>query len=444
MKSWVKAWLVAGVGCCVCGAVLTGIGVASGGGKYVKAADLNKMDGAAKKGDNEVLLEKTKLDEFDSVDISMTNMNLQVVPSDDRSCYISYQASNQTKDPMSYQVKDGKLTIRENDNTGKFYYHVDIGFLSGLLGGGQITTDENVVTLYIPEEQEWKMADIKTDMSNIMLNGCKIENGTVQSNSGDIYFKNCDFDNLKIDSDMGDIHFVGTEDVMGAWNIQIDTDMGNIDVDDALGGKVKEDEDDYDPSYTQKGKGGNLVIQTNINAFGAFAMSGVGAHSKIEGIVFLPIMSMSMALPTFVSQNIGAGEYERAKKGAAVGTISSMVLAELVGILYFIWAPYAMRIFVNAPEAIEFGVIHCRTTALFFFLLAFSHCAAGVMRGCGKSFMPMAAMLAFWCGVRILYVSIAIQIVPVFQTISWAYPLTWFLSSVAFFVSLVRMDWKKL
>ncbi len=263
MKSWVKAWLVAGVGCCVCGAILTGIGVASDGGKYVKAADLNKMDGAAKKGDNEVLLEKTKLDDFDSVDISMTDMNLQVVPSDDRSCYISYQASDQTKDPMSYQVKDGKLTIQENDNTGKFYYHVDIGFLSGLLGGGPVTTDENVVTLYIPEEQEWKMADIKTDMSNIMLNGCKIENGIVQSNSGDIYFKNCDFDNLKIDSDMGDIHFVGTEDVMGAWNIQIDTDMGDIDVDDALGGKVKEDEDDCDLSYTQKGKGGNLVIQTD-------------------------------------------------------------------------------------------------------------------------------------------------------------------------------------
>ena len=87
------------------------------------------------------------------------------------------------------------------------------------------------------------------------------------------------------------------------------------------------------------------MIQTNINAFGAFAMSGVGAHSKIEGIVFLPIMSMSMALPTFVSQNIGAGEYERAKKGAAVGTISSMILAELVGILYFIGAPYAIDVY---------------------------------------------------------------------------------------------------
>ena len=67
MKSWVKAWLGAGVGCLVCGVVLTGIGVASGGNKYVKAADLNKMDGAAKKEDNEALLSKTKIDNFDSV-----------------------------------------------------------------------------------------------------------------------------------------------------------------------------------------------------------------------------------------------------------------------------------------------------------------------------------------------------------------------------------------
>ena len=64
MKRWAKVWLaagVAGVGCCVCGAALTGIGVASGGSKYVKSADLNKMDGAAKKSDNEMVLEKQSL-----------------------------------------------------------------------------------------------------------------------------------------------------------------------------------------------------------------------------------------------------------------------------------------------------------------------------------------------------------------------------------------------
>ena len=263
MKSWVKAWLGAGVGCLVCGVVLTGIGVASGGNKYVKAADLNKMDGAAKKEDNEALLAKTKIDNFDSVDISMTDMNLQVVCSEDQSCYISYHASDQKEEPISYQVEDNKLTIQENGNAGKSYFHVDIGFLSGFFNREALTTDENVVTIYVPEGQKWKLADIKSDMSNILLNGCEIENGAVQTDSGDIFFKNCDFNNLKVKTDMGDLCFIGKEDVMRTWNIQVNTDMGDINVDDALTGKMVEDQEDCDISYTQKGTGGNLLIQTD-------------------------------------------------------------------------------------------------------------------------------------------------------------------------------------
>ena len=175
MKRGVKAWLAAGIGCCVCGAVLLGIGAASGGSKYVKEADLNRLEGSAKRSDNEAVLEKTKLDDFDSVDISMSDMNLQVVSSDDQFCYIAYQASDQKKEPISYQVRDGKLTIHENSNDSKSYYHVDIGFLSGFLGGNPLTTDENVVTLYVPEGQKWKMANIKSDMGNVLLNDCEIE-----------------------------------------------------------------------------------------------------------------------------------------------------------------------------------------------------------------------------------------------------------------------------
>lgn len=186
---------------------------------------------------------------------------------------------------------------------------------------------------------------------------------------------------------------------------------------------------------------GNIVIQSNINAFGAYAMSGHGAYAKVEGFVFLPIMSMSMALPTFVSQNLGAREYERAKKGTVFGILSGMILAELIGGLLYLGAPYALRFFVDSAEAVEFGIIHSRTVAPFFFLLAFSHCAAGVMRGCGKSFVPMVTMLLFWCGVRIIYVTLAVRAYPVFQTISWAYPLTWSLSSVVFLLFLLKSDW---
>ncbi len=186
---------------------------------------------------------------------------------------------------------------------------------------------------------------------------------------------------------------------------------------------------------------GNIVIQSNINSFGEFAMSGHGAYVKLEGLVFLPIMSMSMALPTFISQNLGARQYDRAKKGAAFGILSGMALAELVGVAFLFAAPPALRFFVDDAQAVQFGAVHARVVAPFFFLLAFSHCAAGVLRGCGKSFVPMATMLAFWCCVRVAYVTLAVRAFPVFQTISWAYPLTWSLSSVVLLLFLLKSDW---
>lgn len=188
---------------------------------------------------------------------------------------------------------------------------------------------------------------------------------------------------------------------------------------------------------------GNLTVQTNINSFGSYAMAGVGAYSKIEGFVFLPIMSMSMSLPTFVSQNLGAKQYERAKKGSVFGILFGVVTAEILGVIIYFAAPSFLKIFVDTAESVSYGTIHAKTTALFFFLLALSHCAAGVLRGCGKAFIPMATMLAFWCGVRVVYVTSILKIIPKFQMISWAYPLTWSLSSIVFLIILFRMDWSK-
>lgn len=186
---------------------------------------------------------------------------------------------------------------------------------------------------------------------------------------------------------------------------------------------------------------GNIVVQTNINSFGAYAMSGAGAYQKVEGFVFLPIMSMSMALPTFISQNLGAAKYDRAKKGAVFGIFSGMAMAEIIGVVFYMWSPLALRLFVDSPQAIAYGTIHAKTVSLFFFLLAFSHCAAGVLRGCGKSLIPMIAMLSSWCGIRIVYVTTALSIYHEYKMIAWAYPLTWFLSSAAFFIFLLKSDW---
>ena len=51
----------------------------------------------------------------------------------------------------------------------------------------------------------------------------------------------------------------------------------------------------------------NVVVQANINSFGKIAMAACGTYSKLEGFAFLPIISFTMALTTYTSQNLGAG-----------------------------------------------------------------------------------------------------------------------------------------
>ena len=185
----------------------------------------------------------------------------------------------------------------------------------------------------------------------------------------------------------------------------------------------------------------NLVVQTNINAFGAAAMAGCGAHSKIEGFAFLPVTCFSMALATFVGQNLGAHKYDRVKKGIGFGIACSCIMAEIIGLLSYTFAPQLVSFFNDAPEVVAFGTRHMRTICLFYCLLAFSHCVAGIMRGAGKASVPMVTMLVCWCLIRVSYITIAVKFVNELTTVSFAYPLTWTLSSIIFLIYLIKGNW---
>ena len=185
----------------------------------------------------------------------------------------------------------------------------------------------------------------------------------------------------------------------------------------------------------------NVVVQSNINAFGAAAMAGCGAHSRIEGFGFLPVTCFTMALTTFVSQNLGAKQYDRVKKGIRFGIGCSAIIAETVALLIFCFSPTLIGLFTNDAESIAYGVLHERTTTPFFFLLAYSHCMAAIFRGAGKSTVPMLVMLLCWCIIRVTYVTVAVRFFPVLQTVSWAYPITWCLSTLVFTIYYFKSDW---
>ena len=185
----------------------------------------------------------------------------------------------------------------------------------------------------------------------------------------------------------------------------------------------------------------NVVVQSNINSFGRAAMAGCGSYSKLEGFAFLPVTCFTQALSTFVGQNLGAGHHDRVKKGVGFGIACSCLMAELVGVLSYVFAPQLISFFSQTPAAIDFGVQHMRTICLFYCLLAFSHCIAGIMRGAGKATVPMFTMLACWCVIRVSYITIAVKIVNQLTTVSWAYPITWTISSIIFLIYFLTADW---
>ena len=186
----------------------------------------------------------------------------------------------------------------------------------------------------------------------------------------------------------------------------------------------------------------NVVVQSHINQFGGIAMAACGTYFKIEGFAFLPISCFTMAITTFISQNFGAGEFKRARKGARFGIVSSMALAEIIGILVFFLSPYLIAMFDTTPEVIEIGVRQAHTESLFFFLLAYSHCIAAVCRGSGRSTIPMLIMLLVWCVGRVTYLSIMSHFIHVIDYVFVAYPLTWSISSLIYLIYYYKIGWE--
>jgi Na+-driven multidrug efflux pump len=185
----------------------------------------------------------------------------------------------------------------------------------------------------------------------------------------------------------------------------------------------------------------NVVVQSNINSFGKTAVAGCGSYSRLEGFAFLPITCFTQALATFVGQNLGAKKYDRVKKGVAFGLICACGMAEIIGVLSYLFAPQLISIFNQNPDVIAYGVRHMQTICLWYFLLAFSHCIAAILRGAGKASIPMITMLVCWCLIRVTYITVALRYVNQLETVSAAYPLTWTCSSIFFLIYFLTADW---
>ena len=186
----------------------------------------------------------------------------------------------------------------------------------------------------------------------------------------------------------------------------------------------------------------NMLIQSYINSFGSDAMAGLGVSSKIEGFSFLPVTAFSMALTTFISQNMGAGKRDRVRGGMRFGLTCTAAILCVLGVILYAFAPHLIRLFNDDPAILVYGVTRTRICALFYVLVGFSHTASAVARGLGKPMTPMLVMLICWCLVRVVVLATLGQVVHDIRLVCWIYPITWALSSVVYVFYLLDANKK--
>ena len=164
MKKTTRTLLGIGGAFCLIGALLFGIGFTSGGTKYVHSTNLNSMNAQEdnKESANRFTLKKTEIPDFTSLNINLEDSDLNIEESPNEKSYIEYaQATKDKKNPVSYFIENGTLTLKEAGNTGASYYiNVDISFLQAALSSKNIedytkesSKYENYVTLYLPKDK---------------------------------------------------------------------------------------------------------------------------------------------------------------------------------------------------------------------------------------------------------------------------------------------------
>lgn len=187
----------------------------------------------------------------------------------------------------------------------------------------------------------------------------------------------------------------------------------------------------------------NVIVQSNINAFGSLAMAGCGSYTKIDGFAILPVMSYSMALTTFTGQNIGAQKYDRVKKGAKTGMLMSILTTICITILLLLLGPNVLAIFSQDQRVIEYGLYMMHVLAPGYIFLAISHALSGIIRGAGVTTVPMIVMVCCWCGLRMAWILISVPLFHDIGVVFLGWPITWIASALWLFLYYKKGNWLK-
>lgn len=185
----------------------------------------------------------------------------------------------------------------------------------------------------------------------------------------------------------------------------------------------------------------NLLIQSGINSFGDITVAGWTAYVKTDAITWMISGAFGVAVTTFVGQNFGAQKYARIRQSVWVCMGMSVSLIAVLSAVMLFFRHFILGIYTTDPEVIRVGAYIMLWIVPFNAVFMPVEVFAGAMRGTGYSVIPTVITCTSVCVFRVLWVVVMVSRWHTVEMLALAYPLSWILASVVFFIAYRRGTW---
>ena len=175
----------------------------------------------------------------------------------------------------------------------------------------------------------------------------------------------------------------------------------------------------------------NVIISSAVNSYGPDATTGISIANTFDGILYNISIAPATAMLAYVSQNIGAGNLERAKKAMKDAMLISFMFGSVLGGLSALLSGQLSSIMSDKPEIIAYSQQKMVLISSTYFLCGIERCIGSALKGLGRPVVPMVTTMLFMCLIRFPWVYFVFPLVPSLTFLYLIWPIGWVLSSLS-------------
>lgn len=178
----------------------------------------------------------------------------------------------------------------------------------------------------------------------------------------------------------------------------------------------------------------NVVMATAVNGFGPDATTGVSIANQFDALLYQICNAPALATVSYVAQNIGAKNYNRARKAVSKSLILTVVFGLSAGVLFAVFSEELSGLISSTPAVIAYSCERLVLVSLTYFICGINDVMGGALRGMGKPIAPMLTTLIFMSGLRFVWVYGIFPIFPRLMFLYLIWPIGWVLSIITLVV----------